>query len=96
MTVAVPKVPDAVNSPVGEITPLLVVHVTVGWLAMAAPNWSNPQAVNCCVASVSIDDVNGITVILLSVWFTVTVTLLVTLRLPGSVMVTVKVYVPAA
>ena len=48
-------------------------------------------AVNCCVAlSFTVADA-GETAIVVSVWFTVTVTLLVTLSPPWSVMVAVKV-----
>ena len=96
MTVAAPEVPGAVNRPVESMVPLLVVQATAGGLANAMLNWSSFMALNCCVARVSMDAVRGLTLIFVSVWFTVTMTLLVTERLPGSAIVTVKLYVPAA
>ena len=88
MTVSVPVAAGAVSTPDEEIRPLVVVQVTAGMVVMAAPNWSVPPAVNCCVAPILTDTFAGLTLILVSVWLTVTVTLLVTVRLPGSLMVT--------
>jgi hypothetical protein len=48
------------------------------------------------VACEAICPVNGVTPIVVRVWLTVRFTLLVTLKPPASVIVTVKVYAPAA
>ena len=58
---------------------------------IAAPNWSMPLAVNCCVAWLPSAGTAGVTVMLVSVWFTVTPTLLVVDSPPASVIVTWKV-----
>ena len=50
-----------------------------------------PLAVNCCVAWLASAGTAGVTVMLVSVWFTVTVTLLVVDSPPSSVIVTWKV-----
>ena len=59
--------------------------------AIALPNWSMPLAVNCCVAWLASAGAAGVTVMLVSVWFTVTLTLLVVDSPPASVIVTWKV-----
>src|SRR5262249_9025629 len=85
------------NCPVLLIVPLPVAdQVIAGCDARALPNWSRAVAVNCCVPLGATVAVPGETVTEVSAGLTVTVTWLVTLRLPGSVMVTWKVYVPTA
>jgi len=96
-TVADPAVAGAVYRPelLTEPVPLAIDHVNVGWVVSAAPNWSFAVAVNCCVALVLIDADAGLTAMLVSVWLTVTLTLLVVVSPPLSLIVTWKLYVPA-
>ncbi len=60
--------------------PAASVQVKAGWMAIARPNWSRALAVNCRVAPQSRLTVAGLTLMLVSVWFTVTVTLLSAVR----------------
>jgi hypothetical protein len=62
---------------------------------IGAPNWSAPLAANCRVPCEATVAVAGEIPIAVSVWFTVTFTLLVLVKPPASVIVTVKVYAPA-
>jgi hypothetical protein len=90
VTVPLAVVVGAVNRPLALTVPpvTVVVQVNVGCAVKALPNWSLPVAVNCCVpAAFRLADV-GLRVIVVSVWFTVTVTELVAVREPGSVIVT--------
>ena len=66
-------------------------QVNAGWLASAWPNWSLAVAVNDWVAPSDDRALAGATVIAVSVWATVTVTLLVIVSAPGSAIVTRKV-----
>src|SRR5258707_463053 len=77
-------------------TPVATAQVKVGWLDMAAPNWSLPVAVNSCVALEPTAADVGPTAMLVNDWFTVTLTALVVDCPPRSVIVTRKSYVPAA
>ena len=98
LAVTVPLLNDvlgAVNSPPALIVPAVVPQVNVGCAAKATPNWSFPVAVNCCVAPALRLAADGLTAIAVSVWFTVTSTLLVAVSPPASVIVTVKLYAPA-
>ena len=65
----------------------------LGCGAMGNPNWSSPVAVNCCTppGRTSIDA--GETAIDVSVWLTVTLTLLVAVNPPASAIVTWKAIV---
>jgi len=58
---------------------------------MGAPNWSWAAAVNCWLAPAAIVAGEGVTKIFVSVWLTVTTTLLVTLRPLALVIVAVRV-----
>src|SRR5438270_670915 len=78
--------PDAVTVP----PPLATDQVKAGALARAAPNWSRAVAVNCCLVAVFTVAVPGLTVMLVSVWLTVTATSLVVLSVPSE-MVTRRV-----
>ena len=66
-------------------------QVNAGWLASVWPNWSLAVAVNAWVAVVDDVALAGSTAIAVSVWATLTVTLLVAVSAPGSVIVTWKV-----
>jgi hypothetical protein len=90
-TVTPPAVAGAVNRPSAVIAPAVVDQVIVGAVASGLPNWSNPVAVNCCLWPRSSETLSGLTVIVSSVCFTVTLTLLWTDNPAGSVMVAVKV-----
>ena len=57
---------------------------------MVLPNWSSPVALNCCVPPVRIKGTLGVTRRPVSVWFTLTMTLLVVESPPLSVITTVK------
>ena len=61
---------------------------SAGWLTRAWPNWSKAVAVNDWVAAAATVVLDGLTVIAVRVWATVTVTLLVMLIEAGSVIVT--------
>ena len=62
----------------------------LGCAARATPNWSLAAAVNCCMPpALRLTDA-GETVIAVSVWFTVTLTLLVTVAPAWSAIVTWK------
>ena len=91
--VTVPLATDvsgAVNSPLALMVPALAVQVKLGCVARAAPNWSSATAVNCCTApACRLADV-GATTMDVSVWSTVTLTLLVAVKPPASVIVTWK------
>jgi hypothetical protein len=65
-----------------------------GWLVIAWPNWSRAVAANCWVALCATVALVGAMAILVSVWFTVTLTLLVVVALPSEI-VTRKLYTPA-
>ena len=80
----------AVRRPDVPIVPAVVVQVNDGVVVRALPNWSLAVAVNCCVAPALTVGDDGLTTMLVSVWFTVTLTLLVAVSPSGSVMVTVK------
>ena len=92
VTVPLAAVLDAVSRPAALIvpTPPLVAQVNAGLIA--TPNWSFAVAVNCwvCPALKLTDD--GLSVIVVSVWLTVTLTLLVAVSpgVPESVIVAVK------
>ena len=58
---------------------------------MACPNSSLPMAVNNWLAPSARLTLAGVTAMLVNVWLTVTATLLVVLRPPRSLIVTVKV-----
>ena len=64
-------------------------HVTDGF-ANGWPNWSCPVTVNCCVLPAVILAKDGLTAMLASDWFTVTLTELVVDWPPKSVTVTRK------
>src|SRR5205085_2543928 len=57
--------------------PLATVQVHAGCVLMALPNWSLAVAVNCWLPPLATEAVPGVTLTLVSVWLTVTVTLLV-------------------
>ena len=91
--VTVPLATDvsgAVSSPLALIVPAVVVQVKLGCTARAAPNWSSAVAVNCSVAPSSRLIGAGATVIAVSVWFTVTSTVLVVVKPSALVIVTWK------
>ena len=77
------------------IVPTVVVQVNAGCVFNAMPNWSLAVAVNCCMAARFRLIGDGLMPTVVSVWFTVTFTLLVAVSPSGSVIVTVKTYVPA-
>ena len=81
--------PEALTVP--PAPPEATDQVNDGWLASAWPNWSFAVAANDCVALSTIDTLAGSTTIAVSVWATVTVTLLVIVSELGSEMVTWKV-----
>jgi hypothetical protein len=63
-----PAVVPAVNRPLELIVPPpLVVQVKAGCAVSAVPNWSRPEAVNCCVAYVLIVALAGETTMLVNV-----------------------------
>ena len=72
------------------IVPAVVAQVNVGCRASAVPNWSSAVAVYCCVPPAFRLAEGGLTVIAVSVWLTVTLTLLVAVKPLGSVIVTWK------
>jgi hypothetical protein len=72
------------------IVPSVVDQRNVGCVAKATRNWSNPVAVNGCVPAALRLTVDGLSVAVVSVWVTVTPTVLVIVWLPASVIVTVK------
>ena len=80
----------AVSSPVVLIVPAVVAQVNVGCVASAVPNWSLAVAEYCCVASMFRLADAGLTVIDVSVWLTVTLTVLVAVPPVGSAIVTWK------
>ena len=94
--VARPAAPGAVSRPPEAIVPAVAVQVNAGWTARTRPNWSSAKAPYCCVPPTTTDALPGVTVMLVSVWLTVTVTLLLTERPAPLVMVAVNLYVPAA
>ena len=67
----------AVNSPVVLIVPTVVAQANAGCVASATPNWSLAVAAYCCVAPRLRLVEAGLTAIDVSVWLTVTLTLLV-------------------
>ena len=82
---------DAVNRPPALIVvPTGDAQVIVGCVTKATPNWSFAVAENCCVPPTPRLAVAGLTVIAVSVWFTVTLTGLVTVRPAASVIVTIN------
>jgi hypothetical protein len=90
VTVAFPEAYDAVYRPELFTEP----HPTfdqVTVVDIAPPNWSAPLAVNCCVSWDDNVTLAGDTPIEVNVWLTVTLTLLVVLSPPASVMVTASV-----
>jgi hypothetical protein len=94
VTVPLPDVADAVSTPLALIVPMVVDQVTVG-PDTELLNWSlAPVTKNVCVPPAKRLAVDGKTVNVLSVGVTVTLTLLVAVAPPGSVIVTVKRYVP--
>ena len=70
--------------------PLVAVQVSAGCGLIVLPNWSTAVAVNCCCPEVGRVDAPGERVIDVTVEFTTTVTLLVTVKPPVSVIVTWK------
>src|SRR5258708_15411726 len=91
VTVPGPAAAPAVNRPVELTVPPLADQVKAGGLARALPNWSVALAVNCWTPPAATLACVGLTATLVRVWLTVTLTLLVVLRPPWSVMVTRKV-----
>jgi hypothetical protein len=90
VTVNGPPTVVAVKSPVPLIVPPPdTVHVNAALIT--APNWSRAVAVNSCVFPTATVAVAGVTVIDVSVWLTVTLTLLVVVSPPASRIVTVRV-----
>ena len=65
---------EAVKSPAEVIVPPPALQTNVGWVAIACWNWSNPWALNCCVAPSRMLAVPGVTAMSVSVCLTVTVT----------------------
>ena len=66
-------------------------QVHVGCVVNGLPNWSFSDAVNCWEAPAFRFADGGLIVLVVSVWLTVTLTLLVAVRPPGSAIVTWKV-----
>ena len=89
VTVPVAGKLGAVSRPV-VIVPTVVDQLNSGWLARELPNWSTAEAVNDSVVVTSRVTTGGLTLMPVSVWFTVTATLLVLVSPSGSVIVTWK------
>jgi hypothetical protein len=84
--------PGAVKRPEELTTPpaTVVVQISVGGGAKGLPNWSLDTALNCLIPPTPTLAVVGLTTMPVRIWFTVTLTWLVTDRPPGSAMLTVK------
>jgi len=78
-TVAAPAEAGAVYRPFPSTLPppAATDQVTLGRGLMMAPNWSDAEAVNCCVAPTPTVAVDGVTETAVTVAFTVTLTVLV-------------------
>ena len=92
VTEPVADVSDAVNRPLVLMvpTPPVCDQVNVGSVTKAALNWSVAVAENCCATPAFSAGDAGLTVIVATVCATVTLTLLVAVSPPGSVIVAVK------
>src|SRR5262245_12635259 len=90
-TWAVPAADGAVYRPRWVILPAVADQVKLGWLASALPNWSSACAENCRRLPATTLARAGLVAMAVRVWLTATLTVPVTLRLPESVTVTLKV-----
>src|SRR4029077_5089890 len=88
LTVADPvPLAGAVYRPLLLTVPILPVpkdQVIAGCVLKVLPNWSRALAANCCVAPLGSVTLTGLTLMPVSVWLTVTLTLLVAVKPPAS------------
>ena len=82
--------PSLVAKILAVVEPPVAVQANAGGAARATPNWSRACAANSCVPPAVTLALAGVTTMVVSVWLTVTLTLLVAVRPAASRRVTVN------